>query len=219
MSITSITKSEAIYNEVKKEIFNGILKPGTRLLIQHIAKQYGVSDIPVREALRKLTSEGFVETIPHIGSKVASMSLKGIEEMFFMREFLEPLAAELAVENADEQTIEILERYYFEMKKALEAGDVTEYRDLNRAFHKLFIEVSGNELLTKTIFELMESEKRMQMIFQLFPEIFEISDKEHGMMLLLLKERNGKVLAKVVYEHKKRVFDKMRKYLRSQLNV
>ena len=219
MSITSITKSEAIYNEVKKEILNGILKPGTRLLIQHIANQYGVSDIPVREALRELTAEGFVETTPHIGSRVASMSLKGIEEMFFMREFLEPLAAELAVENIDEQTIEVLERYYFKMEKTLKAGDVTEYRDINRAFHKLLIEISGNGLLTKTIFELMESEKRMQMIFQLFPEILEISNKEHRMMLQFIKERNGKALAKTVYHHKKRVFDKMRKYLRSLFNV
>lgn len=216
MSITSITKSEAIYNEIKKDIFNGVLKPGTRLLIQHIANQYGVSDIPVREALRELTSEGFVETTPHVGSKVASMSLKGIEEMFFMREVLEPLAAELAAENVDEPTINILEKYYLEMKKALEAGAVTEYRDLNRAFHKLFIEASGNELLTKTIFELMESEKRMQMIFQLFPEIFEVSNKEHGMMLQFIKERKGKALAKMVYKHKKRAFDKMRKYLHSQ---
>jgi len=219
MSITSITKSEAIYNAIKKEILNGTLKPGTRLLIQHIANQYGVSDIPVREALRELSSEGFVETTPHIGSRVASMSLKGIEEMFFMREILEPLAAELAAENVDEQTIEILEKYYIEMKKAFEAGNVIEYRDLNRAFHKLFIGVSGNDLLTKMIFDLMESEKRMQMIFQLFPEIFEISNKEHGMILRFLKKRKGKELAKVVYEHKKRVFDKMRKYLRSQFNV
>lgn len=219
MSITSITKSEAIYKEVKKEILNGILKPGTRLLIQHIANQYGVSDIPVREALRELTSEGFVETTPHIGSRVASMSLRGIEEMFFMREFLEPLAAELAAENVDEQSIEILEKYDSDMKKALEVGNVTEYRDLNRAFHKLFIEICDNQLLIKTIFELMESEKRMRMIFQLFPEIFEISNKEHGMMLQFIKERDGKALAKVVYEHKKRAFDKMRKYLQSQFSV
>jgi len=219
MSITSITKSEAIYNEIKKEILNGTLKPGTRLLIQHIANQYGVSDIPVREALRELTSEGFVETTPHVGSRVASMSLKGIEEMFFMREFLEPLAAELAVENIDEQTIAVLERYYYEMESALEAGDVIEYRDLNRAFHKLFIEASGNELLTKTIFELMESEKRMQMIFQLFPEIIETSNTEHSIILQFIKDRNGKALAKVVYDHKKKVFDKMRQYLRSQFNV
>jgi len=105
------------------------------------------------------------------------------------------------------------------MKKALETGAVTEYRDLNRAFHKLFIEASGNELLTKTIFELMESEKRMQMIFQLFPEIFEVSNKEHGMMLQFIKDRKGKVLAKMVYKHKKRAFDKMRKYLKSQFNI
>ena len=169
MAFISMTKSEAIYRELKKVILNGTLKPGTRLLIQQIARQYGVSDIPVREALKELTAEGFVETKPHVGSRVASMSLKDIEEMLIMRECLEPFAAELAALNADEKIIEKLERYTLDMKKAFDAKDMVAYRDLNRAFHKLFVEASGNQMMTKTILELMDSEKRMRMIFHLFP--------------------------------------------------
>jgi DNA-binding GntR family transcriptional regulator len=217
MQLLSMTKSEAIYQEVKKRVLDGSLKPGTRLLIQQLAKQYGVSEIPVREALRKLTAEGFVETIPHLGSRVASMSLKGIEEMLVMRECLEPFAAELAAQNADEKTIERLEKYCSDMEKAFNAHDTVKYRDLNRTFHKLFVEASGNQLMTKTIVELMDSEKRMRMIFQLFPEILELSNKEHGLMVHYLKNRSGKELAKVVFEHKKRVFDKMRKHLQQHL--
>jgi DNA-binding GntR family transcriptional regulator len=173
----------------------------------------------VREALRELTAEGFVETIPHVGSRVASMSLKDIEEMLVMRECLEPYAAELAALHAEEKTIEKLERYPLDMKKAFDAHDTGTYRDLNSAFHKLFIEASGNQLMTKTIAELRDSEKRMRMIFQLFPEILELSNKEHGLMVRYLKERNGKALSKVVYEHKKRVFDKLRKYLQQHLEA
>jgi DNA-binding GntR family transcriptional regulator len=213
MPLIAMTKSEAIYRELKKQILDGNLKPGTRLLIQQISNQYGVSDIPVREALRELTAEGFVETIPHVGSKVASMSLTDIEEMLVMRECLEPFAAELTAANADANTIEKLEQYVHDMKKTFEAQDSAKYRDLNRAFHKLFIEASGNQLMTRTILDLMDSEKRMRMIFQLFPEILELSNNEHGTMVQYLKERNGKALAQVVYEHKKRVFDKLRNYL------
>jgi DNA-binding GntR family transcriptional regulator len=217
MQLHIMTKSDAIYTEVKKRILDGTLKPGTRLVIQQLAGQYGVSDIPVREALKELTAEGFVETIPHLGSRVASMSLKGIEEMLVMRECLEPFAAELAAENADEKTIERLEKYCDDMKKAFDTGDTAKYRDLNRAFHKLFIDASGNQLMAKTILELMDSEKRMRMIFQLFPEILELSNNEHRQMVHYLRERDSKTLSKIVYDHKKRVFDKLRRYLQKHL--
>ena len=219
MAFISMTKSEAIYRELKKVILNGTLKPGTRLLIQQIARQYGVSDIPVREALKELTAEGFVETKPHVGSRVASMSLKDIEEMLVMRECLEPYAAELAAVNADEKTIAKLERYNLDMKKAFDAKDTAAYRDINRAFHKLFVEASGNRMMSKTILELMDSEQRLWLIFQLFPEILELSNKEHGMIVRHLRERNGKALSQVVYEHKKRAFDKLLKYLKQHLEL
>ncbi|HWR10044.1 GntR family transcriptional regulator, partial [Sporomusa sp.] len=213
MSIFSMTKSATIYSEIKKGIINGDLKPGTHLIIKQIADQYGISDIPVREALRELNAEGLVETIPHVGSRVSGFSMKNIEDMLVMRECLEPFAAELTALNADGHTIERLEQYYHAMQVAFQAGDTEKYRDLNREFHKLFVEACGNSLMTKTIIELMESHKRMLTIFQLFPEILEISNSEHGLMIDYLKERNGKMLAKTVYEHKKRAFDKMRNYL------
>jgi len=214
MALSMMTKSATIYHEIKKEIINGILKPGTHLIIKQIADKYGISDIPVREALKELSTDGLVETIPHVGSRVASISLKNIEDMLVMRECLEPFAAELAAKHADEKTIARLEKYTVDMEKAFETHDMTKYRDLNRAFHRLFVEASGNQLMTKTIVELMDSEKRMRMIFQLFPEILDLSNKEHGMMVRYLKEHNAKDLARVVYDHKKRVFEKMRNYLR-----
>jgi len=218
MAIVPMTKAENIYHEIKKEIINGALKPGTHLVIKQIAEQYGVSDIPVREALKELSVEGLIESIPHVGSRVASISPEGIEEMFVMRECLEPYAAELAATNIDEATIRQLEQYDQEMAVAFAAQDTEKYRDTNRAFHKLFLEACGNKLMTKTIFELMESEKRMRMIFQLFPEILETSRVEHGEMIRYLRERNGTALAELVYRHKKRAFDKMRKYLRKNID-
>lgn len=217
MALLSLTKATAIYLEIKNNIINGLIKPGTHLVIRQVAAQYGVSEIPVREALRELTADGLVETIPHVGSRVSKISFKSVDDMLVMRECLEPFAAELAAKNASEKDIDRLEEYNFEMKKAFEENDIEKYRDLNRAFHKLFIESSGNVIMAKTILDLMESEKRMRMIFQLFPDIVELSNKEHGLIVNHIRKRNAKALAKVVYEHKKRVFDKMRVYLKKHL--
>lgn len=214
MPISPMTKSASVYLELKRKILEGLLEPGTHLIIQQISAMYGVSDIPVREALKELNSEGLVETIPHVGSKVASFSQQNIKDMLEMRECLEPFAAELAVVNVGPDVIEKLERYCDESRKALEAKDIQKYGELNKAFHRLIIETSGNQLLITTIFDMMESEKRMRMVFQIFPEILGDSNKEHLEMLTYLKEKNRKAMGELMFLHKKRSFDKMRKYFK-----
>jgi len=214
MLISPMTKSASIYYEIKRKIVEGVLEPGTHLVIKQIANEYGISDIPVREALKELGAEGLVETIPHVGSRVAGFSPKNIKDMLEMRERLEPFAAELAVQNADDLLIKKLEDNYAEAKKALEANDIQKYSELNKAFHRLIIEASGNQILINTIFEMIESEKRMRMVFQIFPEILKHSNKEHYEMIQYIKENNREAMGKLMYDHKKRSFDKMRKYFK-----
>lgn len=212
MSISPITKSASIYNEIKRKILEGEFPPGCQLVIKQIATEYGISDIPVREALKELRAEGLVETIPHVGSRVVGFSSQNIKDMLEMRECLETFAAELAVQNADDELIQKLEDNYAEANKALEANDIQRYSELNKSFHRLIIEASGNQILIHSICELIESEKRMRMVFQIFPEILQDSSKEHQEMIEYIKEKNSKAMKRLMYQHKKRSFDKMRKY-------
>jgi DNA-binding GntR family transcriptional regulator len=214
MPISPMTKSASIYQELKRKILEGLLEPGTHLIIKQIAAEYGISDIPVREALKELNMEGLVETTPHVGSRVASFSQKNIKDMLEMRECLEPFAAELAVENSNPEIIAQLEKYYNDSLLALDQKNILKYGELNKAFHRLIIESSGNQKLVDTIFEMMESEKRMRMIFQMFPEVLSDSSKEHAEMLIYMKENNRDAMRKLMYQHKKRSFDKMRKFFK-----
>jgi len=214
MSFLAMTKAASIYQELKKKIMDGALEPGTHLVIKQIAIEYGISDIPVREALKELSVEGLVETIPHVGSRVATISSRNIEEMLVMRECLEPFAAELAVAYADDLIIKKLEDYYVQMNQALQVQDIETYGKINTEFHSVMIQASGNQLLADTIFGLIKSEKRMRMVFNIFPEILENSNKEHKDMIFYIKEGNAKAMSSLVYEHKKRSFDKMRRYFK-----
>ncbi|VBB09779.1 transcription regulator hth gntr [Lucifera butyrica] len=212
MAILSMTKSASIYNEIKKKIMDGVLEPDTHLVIKQIANEYGVSDIPVREALKELSAEGLVKTIPHIGSKVTGISLKNIKDMLQMREYLEPFAAQLAAKNATEQTITELETCCNSLNEAHQKNDIEHYSKLNKEFHIVIINSCGNQILINTIFDLIESEKRMRKVFEIFPEVMLDSNKEHHKMVEYIKTGNDKALAELMYFHKKRSFDKMRKY-------
>ena len=139
MPISPMTKSASVYQELRRKILEGEFDPGTHLIIKQISAEYGVSDIPVREALKELGAEGLVETVPHVGSRVASFSPKSIKDMLEMRECLEPFAAELAVENADPSIIAQLEQYHADSLLALERKDIAKYGEMNKAFHRLII--------------------------------------------------------------------------------
>lgn len=68
------------------------------------------------------------------------------------------------------------------------------YRDGNRAFHKLMVLSCGNRMMEKAISDLIDSEKRMRMLYRLFPEILDILNQEHALMIVYLRERQAEEL-------------------------
>src|SRR2546429_8814054 len=104
------TKTEMVYEKLKEEIITGLLDQGEKIVAREVARQMGVSDIPVREALKKLESEGLVENIPHVGSSVSTTNLKTAREIFAVRLELESYAARLAAKNANASQIDELQK-------------------------------------------------------------------------------------------------------------
>ncbi len=90
------TKQELVYRALRERIMDGQLQPGQRLVIDDIASAYGVSPIPVREALHLLQAERLVDIKPHIGAAVAPISKDAINEVFALMECLELAALRLA---------------------------------------------------------------------------------------------------------------------------
>src|SRR4028118_866379 len=90
------TKQEFVYHTLRNAIMRAELVPGERLRTEDIAQRLGVSPIPVREALQLLQSERLVETIPHVGARVAPVSHNSVIEVFTVMEGLELVASRTA---------------------------------------------------------------------------------------------------------------------------
>jgi DNA-binding GntR family transcriptional regulator len=95
MELVSVDKrrplAEWVSAQLREAILNGSLKPGERIRQEAVATQYGTSRIPVREALRQLASEGLVSLVPDVGARVARLDLNELDEIYKLREQLEPL--------------------------------------------------------------------------------------------------------------------------------
>ena len=91
-----------VAERIRGEILDGRLKPGEWLRQERLAQEHGVSQMPVREALKRLASEGLVEHVPYRGVRVVEFSVADIEDLYACRAFIEGMAARFAARTISE---------------------------------------------------------------------------------------------------------------------
>jgi DNA-binding GntR family transcriptional regulator len=138
---------EQVLAELRRRIVDGEYAQGERLTETRLADDFGVSRNPVREALRVVAAEGFVHILPRRGAVVATLDETAVRDLFSVREQLETLAGGLAAERATPADVARLRRLLDEARAATEAKDFDQVAELNSAFHRAVIEVSGNRWL------------------------------------------------------------------------
>jgi DNA-binding GntR family transcriptional regulator len=138
---------DEIREQVIDEILSGRLAPGARIVETRLAQQFGVSQAPVREALRDLALFGFVVCSPFRGTYVRQVSTDDLVESYPVRAALESLAAREAATRIDDETLAALEAHIAAMRKAAEVNDHRAHVDADFAFHQTVIKAAGNHML------------------------------------------------------------------------
>ena len=144
---------EEIRNAIREAIFSGELNPGDRIIETYWAKELGVSQGPVREAIRDLEAMGLVETVPFKGSRVRTLTEKDVRDNYSVRICLESKSIRDAITQLDdEQMAELTERLrsiLHEMDDCANRGDLRQFTDYDTAFHRAIIDATGNQVLRK----------------------------------------------------------------------
>ncbi|BEP12706.1 GntR family transcriptional regulator [Acidothermaceae bacterium B102] len=142
---------QALASAIRDRVIRGQYPPGHRLTEDDLAEQYGVSRIPVREALRLLEGEGFVRVIPYTGTFVAELTAQDAADLLEIRGVLEPLAAARAAETRTNVHLDGLREILSEGYTALAKEDLELLAELNTRFHTVLTEASGNVTLNQII--------------------------------------------------------------------
>ena len=133
------TMSGQITARIREKILTGVYPPGSALLQDVIAAEFGVSKIPVREALVQLRAEGLVDVFAHRGFQVRPLSSSEVDEVFRLRAQIEPEAVAEGVRRAQPEDIDAARLAFGNLNDALAAGELYESGDLNRTFHLALI--------------------------------------------------------------------------------
>lgn len=147
---------EEVRDHLMKEILDGHLAPGDRIVETRIAQQFGVSQAPVREALRDLELFGFVASSPFKGATVRQMSVDDHMMLYPIRAVLEGLGARLAATRITDAGLRRLDKLMSTMQQAAGRGDERAQIAADFRFHRTIMETSGNWLL-------LQSWERMQL--------------------------------------------------------
>jgi DNA-binding GntR family transcriptional regulator len=194
------TLGEQLDAALEQAIIQGVLKPGQRINPDEIAEQYGVSRIPVREALRSLGANGWVDIRPRHGAYVRQRSEAELLQLFEVRESLDTTAARLAaVRRSPEQLAELSGLAARCLHAAQQGNRKDEVATLNGEFHQAVARASGNEVLASMLDHLG---KRVRWYYTaVVPARGIASAQEHVDMVEAIRARDPDAAERAVHAH------------------
>ena len=181
------TVNKAVARKLREEINRGILPPGTRLRQSELAKRFGVSTTPVREALSSLQAEALVRIDAHRGAVVSAPTVDDMRQCFEIRRALEPLAAGEAAKRLTEEQLGELDALVGKMRSV---NDVSKWVELNDRFHMQLYAASANDRLQDIIESLRKSSRYYIQLYVANGISMHAADDEHQGILDACRARD-----------------------------
>ena len=195
------TRTEILLSEIENLIVNGSMVPGQRLDEMVLAKKYGVSRTPVREAIRALTAIGLVQNTGRQGSQVAKLSISMLIEMFELMAVLEGMCAQLAARRATKNELIEMHKTHQLLEKTFEKGTHKEFYDVNLKFHDQLYNASHTQYLAEETLRLRRrlSPYRMRVTFQ--PGRMSSTLEEHNKILIAINKGESELAKNEAISH------------------
>jgi DNA-binding GntR family transcriptional regulator len=210
---TDATLVERVARELRAEIIAGQLKPGQRIPQVTVAGRYGTSRLPVREALRQLQSEGLVKLVPNGSARVVRFEAAELDEVYWLRERLEPPALAESVPQLSDAQLEAARRCVDEMN-GLE-DDPAGWLAADGRFHATALAACPLPRVLQTIESLWNLALPYRRIFMNVawgPRLATIQRHEHGLLADALERRDGNDARRLLQMHIRRTRLSLERY-------
>jgi DNA-binding GntR family transcriptional regulator len=196
--------ADVAYEAIRQRILDGTYETGFHLKEEVIAATVGASRTPVREALRRLNSEGLVDFVAHQGMFVANWAAEDLDEIFGLRALLESYGCRLAARRIDDAGLDRLEELANEMSRlhdeqGAEASD--EIARLNNEFHQILIESSGNRRLASMVRHIVAVPLVYRTFHRYDEQALNRSLAGHHELVVAMRERDPDWAASVMRSH------------------
>lgn len=193
--------ADRVYSLLKKTIIEGKIPLGARLVEKDLASRLDVSRSPLREAIQRLQFDGLVRIVPRKGSYLVEFSEKELLDIFQVREQLEGLAVQLAVETITVAQLDAMEQKLFRVQEILSDDKASYPMEDERDFHDAILEASGNKRLADIMRTLQWQFQLLRRRSGAVPGRARCALNEHLGILEALRACNGELARKRMCEH------------------
>lgn len=195
------TMQEIAYDAIRDGILAGRHGPGQRLIADDLARELGVSRMPVREALHRLEVAGLVTITPHRGAVVSELSENECVEIYHVRAVLDGLATRLATPHLCEADHARLAALLEEMEAGVKAEDPQRVLNVNREFHTLIWIAARAPRLRDLLENLYDASQRFRNISVLIPGRLDQITQEHRLIAEALARGDAGAAERYANEH------------------
>ena len=189
-TVESRTISDQVQARLRELILSNQLLPGTRIDQTELARQMGVSIIPLREAIARLQTSGLVRIIPRRGAFVEPISADELTDIYFVREVLEEQSGRLAANRLTDDDVTQLTELVAHMERATAIQHYDDLFELNRAFHFTIYRAAHRPQLLALIQQLWDKSDRYRRLYTYLPERADTALAEHKAILTACQRRN-----------------------------
>ncbi|UPK74562.1 GntR family transcriptional regulator [Nocardioidaceae bacterium SCSIO 66511] len=189
------SKADLVTEHLRTELQAGRPGPGERIVVDRVAFQLGVSKVPVREAVTRLTGEGLLVHVPNVGPVVPEFSAHEIRETAIMRVAIESAALPTALPRHTDETIATLENLLTEM-----SGSDVDYPALNVKLHAEILDPTPYRELHRTAHTLLARAQRYAIVHAV-PGYRTHANEEHAQLVALVKKRDLDELQRLNHHH------------------
>lgn len=215
------TLSDQAYTNLREDIIHGIFPPEAKLRIEHLRKEYGVGATPLREALSRLTADGFVTAEGQRGFRVAPVSIEDLEDLTEMRILMEKQALRESIRKGDDAWESRIVATFYQLEKVEEAGaqETPEWEQRNRDFHAALISACTSSWLRRFYGILYDQHKRYRAIAISDHSVPRDLHKEHQELYEAALSRDPDRACAAIDVHIRRTADVTRQVLAEEAGI
>ena len=207
---------EIVYIALREAIIKNQFKSGERLMETELAEEMMVSRTPVREAVRKLQSEGYVVMLPRKGTYVTSLTLQDVNDVYEIRSALESMAAAKAAERASNDEISDIRKFLDDESGIWDSADLAQTVSSDVRFHSMIYRASKNMRIESLINDLREQTQRLRSSTLSRPGRLRFAHEEHRQIFEAIQSRDAEAAVKASVAHIERSREVMLELLRYQ---
>ncbi|WP_027163940.1 GntR family transcriptional regulator [Mesorhizobium sp. WSM1293] len=189
------TLQDRVYNQVTELILDGSIVPGEMVTVQSLADAFGVSPMPVREALRRLTAANALTVVSGRSIGIPALSRERLTDLRNVRFEIEAIAAGWASQNRSDADLAIFARDLDSLERANGANDVKAYLRANYTFHFAIYRAAGSETLLKIIKDLW---LQISPYFNMLHGSYSTANTYHQQMFAALRDRDEQAVQAAV---------------------